>query len=89
MRYIFVFMVVISTNALAWDNSDIEKPYNRNDSNYKSSMGNEYQYDLSRPVDRIRYETDYEAQRRDSLDVRPSRQIDRDLGQTGGGIRRR
>lgn len=56
---------------------------------YKSSVGNTYEYDLSKPLDSIRYETDHKAQMRDSLDVDPMREIERDLGQFGGGRTKR
>lgn len=69
-----------------------DNPYDNNneDSNrgYESSFGNRYEYDLSRPSDRIRYEVDPAAQLRDSIDVSPSRELERDLGQYGGGVDR-
>jgi hypothetical protein len=52
---------------------------------YKGSSGAEYQYDLSRPGDKFRYEIDLKAQMRDQLSVDPKREIDRGLGQQGGG----
>lgn len=51
---------------------------------YTSSSGNQYQYDLNKSTDRIRYENDYNAQIRDRYD--PRNQIDRNQGQYGGGI---
>ncbi len=55
---------------------------------YKSSTGNRYKYDLSKPGDKIRYETDPGAQLRDSIymPINPSTDIDRGLGQYGGGL---
>jgi hypothetical protein len=55
---------------------------------YKGSFGNQYQYDLSRPSDQIRYESDYGAQLRDEMSISPTRDLERDMGQYGGGIRR-
>jgi TPR repeat protein len=55
---------------------------------YRGSSGTQYQYDLSKPGDQIRYEVDPAAQLRDGLSVDPRRDLDRDLGQVGGGIRR-
>ncbi len=55
-------------------------------SRYESSTGNKYEYDLSRPGDQIRYDVDVRAQLRDEISVNPTREIDRDLGQHGGGI---
>jgi hypothetical protein len=53
--------------------------------NYKSSFGNEYQYDLSKPSDQLKYELDLKAQMRDELDIDPRRELERDLLQNGGG----
>lgn len=87
--------ILIAVSILCWatvvsaDSSD--DPYKTNgDPNYryKSSSGTGYQYDLSNPADKIRYEVDVSAQVRDSINVNPMVDIDRDLGQVGGGIRR-
>jgi hypothetical protein len=77
MKLALLLLVVFSLNAQARDYD--------NKSNYKSKFGNEYEYDLSRPADQIRYENDIRAQMRDELDVDPRREIERDLGQYGGG----
>lgn len=54
---------------------------------YESSTGNQYKYDLSKPSDQIRYSVDPSAQLHDSINmpVHPSTDIDRSLGQHGGG----
>ena len=52
----------------------------------RSSSGALYQYDLSNPVDQLRYSTDLHAQMRDSLSVDPRRELDRSMQQYGGGI---
>ena len=81
--------VLLSVPAIAWDYSN--NPYNRSgDPNYRyqGSSGTQYQYDLSRPSDQIRYETDVRAQMRDELSVDPRRELDQGLGPYGGGIRR-
>jgi hypothetical protein len=89
MNKYLLLLAVISFPALAWDDPDIEKRSNRS-SNYESRFGNEYQYDLSRPSDQLRYETDVRAQMRDELDTDPRRELERDLGQHGGGkVKRR
>jgi hypothetical protein len=77
MKLALLLLVVFSLNAQARDDD--------NKSNYKSRFGNEYQYDLSRPADQIRYENDIRAQMRDELDVDPRRDLERDMGQYGGG----
>lgn len=70
----------------------MEKCYGAQTSNsssngrYGSSSGNRYQYDLSKPADRIGYSTDPSAQIRDQLNVSPTRSMDRTRGQYGGGI---
>jgi len=55
---------------------------------YKSSTGNRYKYDLSKPGDRMKYELDLGAQMKDkiSMPVNPSVDIDRGLGHYGGGL---
>ncbi|MEA3240494.1 MAG: hypothetical protein U9P37_02785 [Pseudomonadota bacterium] len=55
---------------------------------YKSSMGNRYKYDLSQPGDQLKYELDVGAQLKDSIKIpiRPSVDLERSLGQYGGGI---
>lgn len=53
-------------------------------STYESSLGNKYQYDLSNPVDSIRYDVDPTAQIKDSVSVR--RDMDISMGEYGGGI---
>lgn len=55
---------------------------------YKSSFGNKYEYDLSKPIDQIKYDIDLKAQQRDELDINPVRDLERDLGEYGAGVRR-
>ena len=50
---------------------------------YESNTGTRYKYDLSKPGDRIKYEVDPGAQINDSIN--PNVEIDRELGQYGGG----
>ncbi len=68
-----------------------DDPYKNNGEpnyKYKSGTGVEYQYDLSKPSDKVRYEVDPAAKLRDSLIVDPRVKLDRDRGQSGGGARR-
>ena len=53
---------------------------------YQGSSGSSYQYDMSDPGDRTEYSVDLDAQRRDQMNVDPGRNIDRGMGQYGGGI---
>jgi hypothetical protein len=53
---------------------------------YRGSSGALYQYDLSKPTDQLRYGVDPGAQLRDEID--PRVQLDRSLGQYGGGVGR-
>lgn len=59
---------------------------------YKSAGGARYKYDLNRPTDQIRYETDVGAQLRDEIDgwtKSPSRELQEEIrGQRGGGVKR-
>lgn len=57
-----------------------------NDTSYTSNSGTKYQYDLTSPQDQNRYSIDSSAQIRDSLNVNPRSQLDRSMGQYGGGI---
>jgi len=55
-------------------------------SGYKSEYGNTYQYDLSKPLDRIKYKTDLDAQLRDRITPNPYKDIETNILQKGGGI---
>jgi len=57
-------------------------------SRYQGSSGAGYQYDLNNPADQLRYGVDPMAQLRDSISVDPRVEMDRSLGQQGGGIER-
>lgn len=63
------------------------------DGSYLSAGGARYKYDLNRPTDQIRYETDVGAQLRDEMDSwtkSPSREVREELrGQRGGGVIRK
>ncbi len=76
--------------ALGWnlERDDTGTEYNDRESiyKYKSSTGTRYQYDLNDAGDKIDYQLDPDAQMRDRLSVDPAREIDRGLGQYGGGI---
>jgi len=78
---------IFVSNAIAgnitWNNIDTGS--NDSSSGYESSLGNKYQYDLSKPTDRIQYGVDPAAQLRDSIDVNPTREIEQGIGQYGGG----
>jgi hypothetical protein len=64
-----------------------DSPYDRAPENgYETSFGNRYEYDLSDPSDKIMYEVDPNAQLRDSIDVNPERDLERSLGEYGGGV---
>jgi len=84
-----LLILVGSGAAFAWDYSnDPYDQYGNPNYRYQGSSGTQYQYDLSRPADQLRYELDLGAQMRDELSVDPRRDLDRDLDQWGGGIRR-
>ncbi|MGO9019184.1 MAG: hypothetical protein ACLQVJ_12640 [Syntrophobacteraceae bacterium] len=75
---------------LAWRGDDYNESYDRQGQpnyRYRRYSGKEYQYDLSKPQDRIRYETDPSAQIRDEINVDPRIELDRELGQYGGGAK--
>lgn len=76
--------VPITFNIPYKKNNSYDNFYNNSNGDYKSSFGNQYQYDLSKPTDRNRYSIDLDAQRRDQLN--PWTDLDRGVGQYGGGI---
>jgi len=63
------------------------EPFNSNTpSGYTNSFGNTYQYNLSNPGDRIRYNSDPGAQLRDRVTPNPYKDIESNTLQQGGGI---
>jgi|SaaInlStandDraft_7_1057024.scaffolds.fasta_scaffold21022_4 hypothetical protein len=79
-------LALLTGAANAWENVPTTSTYGNQDNNYQSSSGARYQYDMSNPSDRIDYSVDVDAQRRDQMNVDPSRSLDQGLGQYGGGI---
>ena len=90
--------LLITTPALAWndnydDNDNNESYYEQEERRreaerdreypYESNTGTRYKYDLSNPADKIMYDVDPAAQVLDS--VNPMVDIDRGMGQYGGG----
>ena len=74
-------ILTLSVPAFAWNDFDDDSR-----DGYTSSFGNRYEYDLSNPSDRISYDVDVSAQMRDRLDVNPTRDLERGMGQYGGGV---
>lgn len=69
------------------DNPNVGTSSNSNsNSGYQSSSGTRYQYDMNNLGDRNKYSTDLDAQRRDQMNLNTRRNLDRGLGQNGGGI---
>lgn len=92
-----LFLVAPIAALSQYDDSDYNKEnddsygYDRSydsdqDKGYESSFGNRYEYDLSDPSDRIMYDVDPNAQLRDSIDVNPVRDVERSIGEYGGGV---
>ena len=80
---------LISSQCYAWmDETTVNKPGEKPVKVYESSTGNKYQYDLSNPADKIRYNVDPVAKIHDKIikPITPSTKIDDDLGQHGGGL---
>jgi hypothetical protein len=77
-------MLIVTTIAEAQDSSGSYG--GNNEPLYRGSSGAMYQYDLSTPSGQLRYSVDPGAQLRDSIDPRVD--LDRGLGQYGGGVRR-
>ena len=69
------------------DSNRFDRSYDsEQDKGYETSFGNRYEYDLSNPSDRVRYGADPNAQLRDSIDVNPIRDVERSVGEYGGGV---
>ena len=62
---------------------------NSSSGGYKSSFGNTYQYDLSNPIDQLKYKTDPAAQLRDRTSNQYMRELEGILKESGGGIIRK
>lgn len=86
MNKTLIALLLVSNTAFAWDDPVIGEPYLSSNDGYETQTGTRYQYDLSRPVDQIKYDIDVRAQIRDDTSVSVTRDIDRGLGQRGGGI---
>ncbi|HIC10064.1 MAG TPA: hypothetical protein EYO61_01730 [Campylobacterales bacterium] len=70
MKYIFPF-IFLASSAFAW---------------YVGTSGQKYKYDLSDQRDLMKYKMDFKAQINDSIhSYNPRVQLDRSLGQFGGG----
>lgn len=91
MRSMICVAVLSSCMAMpsfAWDNPYNNYGYGNSDSSdseygYESNAGTRYKYDLSNHGDRVMYDTDPAAQIMD--EVNPMVDIDRGMGQYGGG----
>ena len=76
-------------------NDKYESYYNQrqnrdeNEYKYKGASGQEYQYNLSDPMDKLNYDLDLKAKMNDELyaPITPNVDLDRGLGQYGGGMK--
>jgi hypothetical protein len=84
---IFLWLLTFTVSAKAWDlySDDPYDRYGNPQYRYEGLSGTKYQYDLSDPSDRIEYQLDLDAQMRDRINPNPGIQLDRGLGQYGGG----
>lgn len=86
---VFFILLISSFSLEAYDvhQYDMDRKQHENHNNgYQGSSGQRYQYDLSKPSDRIDYMYDKDAQRRDSqYDYSGNSQRDSMYGQHGGG----
>ena len=91
---------VYNSNNNAYDNYNnsfdkYESYYNQrqnrdeNEYKYKGTSGQEYQYNLSDPMDKLNYDLDLKAKMNDELNapITPNVDLDRGLGQYGCGIK--
>lgn len=82
-KLVCLLFILGSFDLYAYDDYDSED----SEYQYEGSSGTKYKYDLSDPSDQIEYETDLDAQMDDSLNPDPGRDLDRSLGQYGGGAK--
>lgn len=81
---IFAYSGIVMAAPIEWEPVGGDSGEEDGNSYYETSSGNQYQYNLNKPTDQIRYEYDAPAQIRDRYD--PRTQIDRNNGEYGGGI---
>lgn len=81
--------LAIRTCLFAYDYKSYDETYNNSEEyKYQGSSGAKYKYDLSKPMDKLNYETDSMQQMKDSYNPDARIQMDRDMGQYGGGYGR-
>jgi len=76
---------VISDSSARGDKNEPYDSHGNPNYRYEGSSGKKYQYDLSNQADRLEYNVDPGAQIRDRIDPDPRKNIDKGLGQHGGG----
>lgn len=81
---IFAYSGVVMAAPIEWEPVGVNSDERDENSDYETSSGNQYQYNLNKPTDQILYEYDAPAQIRDRYD--PRTQIDRNNGEYGGGV---
>lgn len=90
MKKIFYLLLILNTfELLAYDNSYGTNSYSygnsENEYKYEGLSGTKYKYDLSDPSDRLDYQMDLDAQMDDSINPDPGIDLDRSIGEYGGG----
>ena len=73
----------IASTSYSNDYGNNENESNDSEYKYESHTGTKYEYDLSDPSDSVKYDVDPAAQVMD--DINPMVDIDRGMGQYGGG----
>ncbi|WP_201353737.1 hypothetical protein [Hydrogenimonas urashimensis] len=89
MKFLAKAAAVLLVTVSLFGGSLFDNPYDgekKSEYKYEGSSGAHYKYDLSDPSDRIEYSTDLDAQMNDKMSVSPNRDLDRQMGQFGGGI---
>jgi len=86
---VIVLLSLASVSAFSgeYNNKQQNNSNNQRDNSYQGYSGQKYQYDLNNQADNLRYQLDPNAQIRDELNANPKADIDRSLGQRGGGAR--
>ena len=82
MKYILILALSL-TPALAWDNRQYENQVYK----HEGISGQKYKYNLRDPSDEINYSIDLDAQMMDKINPNPLINLDRGLGDYGGGAK--
>jgi len=86
MKKLFLVLITLTFLSGCGSSGYTNSFFSSSNSGFKSSLGNTYQYDLSNPVDKRKYQSDPNAKLRDRTANQYMKALESILGQSGGGI---